>query len=131
MKDLIKKKFCLGLHNEHLESKIFPHQSNYTEKILKKFYMNKAYQLSSSMLVQSPETKIPFGIEKKNEKILSLEMPYISAIGALTHLTNNIRPDIIFSINLLARYGSSCTQRHENDIRDILRYLHGTVDLNI
>jgi len=46
-----------------------------------------------------------------NEELLGSEVPYFSAIDALTYLANT-RPDIAFSVNLLARYSSSPTRRH-------------------
>ena len=42
MKDLGKTKFCLGLQIEHLREGIFVHQSNYTKRLLKHFYIDKA-----------------------------------------------------------------------------------------
>ena len=49
---------------------------------------------------------------KEEEKLLSLEVPYLKVIGALMYLTNYTRPDITFVVNLLARYSSSSTRRH-------------------
>ncbi|XP_059310677.1 uncharacterized protein LOC132062043 [Lycium ferocissimum] len=45
MKDLGKTKLCLGLQIEHLTNGIFVHQSAYTEKVLKRFYMDEAHPL--------------------------------------------------------------------------------------
>ena len=42
MKDLGETKYCIGLQIEHLQSGILLHQSNYTEKVLKRFNMDKA-----------------------------------------------------------------------------------------
>ena len=61
--------------------------------------------------------------EEGNEEILGPEVPYLSAIGALMYLANHTRPDITFAVNLLARYGSSPTQRHWSGVKHILRYL--------
>ncbi|XP_031116482.1 secreted RxLR effector protein 161-like [Ipomoea triloba] len=47
------------------------------------------------------------------------------------YLANNTRPDIAFSINLLARYSSCPTQRHWNGIKHIVRYLQRAVDLGL
>ena len=47
------------------------------------------------------------------------------------YLTNNTRPDISFAVNLLVRYSSSPTRRHWNGIKQIFRYLHGTVDMGL
>jgi hypothetical protein len=50
MKDLGKKKKILGLQIEHFPSGIPFHQSTYTEKVLKHFYMEKTHPLSTPML---------------------------------------------------------------------------------
>ncbi|WJZ92844.1 hypothetical protein VitviT2T_011819 [Vitis vinifera] len=47
------------------------------------------------------------------------------------YLSNYTRPDITFSINLLARYSSAPTQRHWNDIKHILCYLRRTTDMGL
>ena len=61
MKDLGKTKFCRGLQIEHLKNEIFVHQSTYTEKILKQFYMDKAHPLSTLMVMRSLDIdKNPF-----------------------------------------------------------------------
>lgn len=127
MKDLGKTKICLGLQIEYLVDEVFIHQSAYTEKILKRFYMDKAHPLSTPMVVRSLEvSKDPFRPQKENEEPLGPEVPYLSAIGALMYLANATRPDITFSVNLLARYSSSPTRRHWNGVKHILRYLRGT-----
>ena len=51
--------------------------------------------------------KDTFHPKKENEKLFGPKVPYFSAIGALMYLTNCIKPDITFSINLLARYNSA------------------------
>ncbi|XP_059306192.1 secreted RxLR effector protein 161-like [Lycium ferocissimum] len=131
MKDLAKTKLCLGLQIEHLTNDIFVHQSAYTAKVLKRFYMDEAHPLSTPMVVRSfGMNKNPFRPQDKDEEILGPEVPYLSAIGALMYLANTTRPDIAFSINVLARY-SAPTRRHWNGIIHILRYLKGTIDLGL
>jgi hypothetical protein len=51
MKDIGKKKFCLGLQIEHFPNGILVHQSPYREKVLKHFYMEKGHPLSTPMVV--------------------------------------------------------------------------------
>ncbi|XP_070005245.1 cytochrome P450 89A2-like [Nicotiana sylvestris] len=58
---------------------------------------------------------------EEDEELLGPEIPYLSAIGTLMYLVNATRPDIAFSVNLLARYSSSPTWRHWNGIKHILR----------
>ena len=132
MKDLGKTRYCLGLQIEYCLNDVLIHQSSYTEKVLKRFYMDKSHLLSSPMVVRSLEvTKDPFRPKEENEELLGPEVPYLSAIGALKYLANYTRPDIAFSVNLLARYNSAPTKRHWNEIKHILRYLRGTSDMRL
>jgi hypothetical protein len=68
---------------------------------------------------------------ENNEKALGHEVPYLNTIGALMYLANNIRLDIIFSVNVLARYSSDPTRWHWNIIKHVLRYLCGTRDMEL
>ena len=47
------------------------------------------------------------------------------------YLANCTRPDIAFSVNLLARYSSAPTLRHLNGVKHLLRYLRGTSDIGL
>ncbi|GKD53735.1 hypothetical protein Tco_1287122 [Tanacetum coccineum] len=67
------------------------------------------------MVVRSLDVeKDPFRPSKDDEDILGPEVPYLSAIGSLMFLASHTRPDISFSLNLLARYSSCPTRRHWN-----------------
>ena len=115
MKNMGKTKLCLGLQIEHLDNGIFVHQSAYISKVLKRFYMDNAHPLSTPMVVRSLDVnKDPFRPRMDDEELLGLEVPYLSAIGALMYLASHTRPDISFSVNLLARYSSCPTRRHWN-----------------
>ena len=132
MKDLGKTKFCISLQIEHFPNGVLVHQSTYIKKILKRFNMDKAHPLRSPMVVRSLDVKKdPFRPCTKGEELLGPEVPYLSAIGALMYLANCTRPDIAFSVNLLARYSSAPTRRHWNGIKHILRYLSGTTDMGL
>jgi hypothetical protein len=132
MKDLGKTKFCLGLQIEHLPDGILIHQSTYTEKVLKHFHMDKAHPLSTPMVVRSLDVKKDhFRPQEVGEETLGPEVSYLSAIGALMYLANCTRPDIAFSVNLLARYSSAPTLRHWNEVKHVLRYLRGTTDMGL
>ena len=132
MKDLGKTKYCIGLQIEHFQSGILLHQSNYTEKVLKRFNMDKANPLSTPMVVRSLNVeKDPFRPREDNEEVLGPEVPYLSAIGALMYLANCTRPDIAFATNLLARFSSSPTRRHWNGIKHVFRYLRGTTNFGL
>jgi ribosomal protein L30/L7E len=57
MKDLDVTKLCLGLQIEHFHNCIFVHQSNYIQKMLKRFNMDKVHHLSTLIVVQSLDMK--------------------------------------------------------------------------
>ena len=122
MKDLRKTKYCLGLQIEHCSDDVLIHQSTYTEKVLKRFHMDKSHPLSSPMVVRSLEvTKDPFRPKEENEELLGPEVPYLSTIVALMYLANYTRLDIAFSVNLLAGYSSAPTKRHCNGIKTCIK----------
>ncbi|XP_070674069.1 secreted RxLR effector protein 161-like [Malus domestica] len=75
--------------------------------------------------------KDSFCPKEDNELVLGPEVPYLSAIGALLYLAQCTRPDIAFSINLLARYNSTPTICHWKGVKDILQYLRGTTDMGL
>ena len=90
VKDLGKTKLYLGLELEleleHKANEIIVHQLAYTKKVLKYFYMDKAYPLSTPMVVRSLEPhKDSFRPKEPDEEILGPKVPYLNAIGALMY----------------------------------------------
>ena len=131
-KDLGKTKYCLDLQIKHCSDGVLIHQSTYTEKVLKRFHMDKSHPLSSPIVVMSLEvTKDSFRPKEENEELFGPEVPYLSAIGALMYLANYIRSNFTFSVNLLARYNLAPTKRHWNEIKHVLRYLRATCDMRL
>ena len=129
-KEMRKIRYCLSLEIEHKSNEILTHQSTYVEKILKRFNMDNAHPLSTPMIVRNLDPKKDlFRPLKDGEKILGPEVPYLNAIDALLYLAQCTRPDIAFSVNLLARFSSAPTRKHWNEIKYLFRYLHGTKDL--
>jgi hypothetical protein len=92
--------------------------------------MDKVYPSKTLMAVRALEKDTgPFWPRQEGEEVLCFEYPYLSAIEALMYLTNNIRPNITFAVNLLAGYSVVPTMCHWNGVKDILRYLQGTPNL--
>ena len=124
VKDLGETKLCLGLELEHKANGIIVHQSTYTKRVLKRFYMDKAYPLSTPMVVRSLEPhKDSFRPKEPDEEILGPEVPYLNAIGALMYLAQCTRSDITFALNLLVRFSFEPTRKHWNEIKHIFHYL--------
>ena len=116
MKNLGKMKFCLNLQIEHFSNGVLVHQLTYIEKVLKCFHINKSHSLSSPMVIRLLKVNKDLFYSKEDhedhEDLFSPEVSYLSAISALMYLTNCIRLDTVFSMNLLVRYSFAPTQRH-------------------
>ena len=74
---------------EHFLTRVSVHQSTYIKKTLKCFNIDKAYPLSSQMVVQPLDMKNDsFCPREKDEILLGSEVLYLSAIGTLMYLAN-------------------------------------------
>ena len=72
--------------------------------------MDKAHPLSSQMVVCSLDMKNDlFRLCEKGEELLGYEISYLSIIGTLMYLDNCTCQNIIFLVNLLAKYSSAST----------------------
>ena len=94
--------------------------------------MDKSYPSKTPMVVRSLDmNKDRFRPKDEDEELLGTEVPYLSAIRALMYVTNCTRPDIAFAVNLLARHSAAQTKRHWTGVKNIFRYLQGTIDLGL
>ena len=94
--------------------------------------MNKSYPSKTPMVVKSLDmNKDQFRPKDEDEELLGTEVPYLSVIGALMYVANCTRPDIAFVVNLLARHSAAPTKRHWTGVKNIFRYLQGTIDLGL
>ena len=117
MKNLGQTKYYLGLQIEYLLKGIFLHQSNYVKKVLKKFYMDESFPLSTPIVVRSLEaSQDPFRPKEVHEEALGSKVSYLNAIRALLYLANCTRPNIAFAVNLLVRHSVTPIRRHWTSI---------------
>lgn len=117
---------------EHYLDVILNHQSNYIQKMLIHFSKDKAKPLSTLMIVLSLDPKKdPFRPTNDNEEILEPGVTYLNIISALFYLTQCIRLDISFPMNLLARYSSTPIRYPWIGIKDIFYYYRGTTDIGL
>jgi hypothetical protein len=69
--------------------------------------------------------------EKHDVSNASTQREYRSAIGCLLYLTAFTRPDIALTVSKLARYVSAPTERHWQLVKNAMRYLRSTVDMQL
>jgi len=58
-------------------------------------------------------------------------IPYLQAVGALMYLTTSTRPDIAYSVGVLARFNKNPGMTHWKVVKHLFRYLKGTLDYKL
>lgn len=112
----------LGMQIKQVNDGIFISQPLYTEKILERFGMARANSLS-----------MPTEIVDKNEESPDFEDKtlYREAVGCLQYLATATRPDIAYSVGVVARAVSKPTVADWRRVQHIYRYLRGTADFGL
>jgi len=106
------------------------HQSSYIAKIVEKFRMDDA---KTSTVPVNPSVKLskemcPINDEEKEEMRCK---PYDEVLGSLQFAANMTRPDIAFGVNLLSRFKENPGLQHWKAVKQIVRYLKGTIEQGI
>lgn len=119
MSDLGKSTYYLGIEVKQSKDGIEIKQEAYAKRILKEAMMDDCNSSSIPM---------EFGLKlSKSEDELEVDATlYRRRIGYLRYLMHT-RPDLAFSVGLLSRYMQSPRQSHDNALKQVLRYLKGTV----
>jgi hypothetical protein len=58
-------------------------------------------------------------------------VPYLNAVGSLMYLATTSRPDIAYTVSVLARFSTNPGVEHWKAVKHLFRYLKGTVDYKI
>jgi hypothetical protein len=115
--------FFLGLQIHQSPRGIFVNQSKYALEILKKHGMMSCDTYNTPMGYTTKLDADLHGIPVDPTK-------YRSMIGSLMYLTAS-RPDIVFAVYMCSRYQSKPTEKHLSEVKRILRYIKGTINLGI
>lgn len=67
--------------------------------------------------------------EDDGEEIIGPKFLYLSVVGELMFLTNCIKFDIVFVVDLLDQHNATPTKHHWTIIKHILIYVNGTRDV--
>jgi hypothetical protein len=114
-------KFFLGFQIKQLEDGTFLSQTKYTHDILKKFGMDKAKPIKTSMGTNE-HLDLGMGGKSVDQKV------YRSIIGSLLYLCAS-RPDIMLSV--CARFQATPKKCHMRLVKRIMRYLVLTPNLGL
>nr|GEV51655.1 retrovirus-related Pol polyprotein from transposon TNT 1-94 [Tanacetum cinerariifolium] len=100
-----------------------PEKAKYALEILKKHGMEKCDTVGTPMA-----TKPKLDAELSGKLIDQTE--YHSKIGSLMYMTSS-RPDIVKAICYFARYQERPIEKHLKEVKRILRYLRGTINMGL
>jgi transposase InsO family protein len=123
MTDLGKMRYFLGIEVKQGDSGIFIHQQKYAVEILKRFGMNECNSVCNPIV---PGCRL----KRDGEGKASDATAYKQMVGCLMYLLAT-RPDMAFSVCLVARYMERPTEIHVAAVKRILRYLKGTTSYGL
>ncbi|GJX53539.1 retrovirus-related pol polyprotein from transposon TNT 1-94 [Tanacetum coccineum] len=115
--------FFLGLQISQNPRGVFINQSKYALEILKK------YGLDSSASVDTPMVEKMKLDEDRQGKLVN-PTRFHGMVGSLMYLSAS-RPDIVFAVCMCARYQAKLTEKHLHAIKQIFRYLKGTIHMGL
>ncbi|KAG7578131.1 Zinc finger CCHC-type [Arabidopsis thaliana x Arabidopsis arenosa] len=123
MSDLGKLTYYLGIEVLQLENGIVLKQERYASKILEETRMNDCNAVKVPMDSGLKLSKAP-----QEENIDEKE--YRRIIGCLRYLLHT-RPDLSYCVGVLSRYMQQPKESHGAALKQILRYLRGTLALGL
>ena len=130
--DLGELKYILGIQakRDRPARTISLNQSAYIHQILARFGMSECAPVSMpSAAKQTLSTSQSPKDEKEHSEYLKFAngLKYLEIVGALLYATQT-RPDIQYSVRIIAQYGGNPRKTHLEAAKRILRYLKGTAD---
>ncbi|PWA81315.1 ribonuclease H-like domain, Reverse transcriptase, RNA-dependent DNA polymerase [Artemisia annua] len=123
MSDLGLLAYYLGIEVTQAGGNISIKQSAYATKILKKVGM---LDCNETLIPMDPGTRLT----KNTEGTMVNSSKYRSLIGCLRYLLHT-RPDLSYSIGLLSHFMQEPKEQHMKAIRQVLRYVKGTINYGI
>ena len=127
LKDLGLIKDYLGVEIDYDLNKgiLKLNQTKYLTKVLERF------NISNKNPKYTP-LKANIKLVPNKEQVKEAEIKWFqAAIGCLLYLAMATRPDIAYSVILLARFASNPSLEHKNAVNNVFNYLSKTIDLGI
>jgi ATP-binding cassette subfamily B (MDR/TAP) protein 1 len=132
IKDLGPAKCILSMRIERdrKSNKLYLSQEKYIEKVLRKFKMDKAREVSCPLVAHFKLSKKQCPYNEKMEKEMR-NVPYASAVGSLMYAMACTRPDIAQAVSTVSRFMSNPGRPHWEAVKWILRYLWGSTNMKL
>ena len=132
LRDLGDTTYLLGVEitRNRREKKLFISQQQYILNKLDDFGMSDCKPVGTPMI---PSQKLTLDQCPKTEedKAQMENIPYIKAVGSLMYLATMTRPDIAFTVGVLARFNSNPGPAHWKAVKHLFCYLKGTTDIRL
>jgi hypothetical protein len=123
MTDLGKMKYFLGIEVCQSKHGIFIHQQKYAAEILSRFGMKNCNKVCNPIVPGCKLVKDDIG--KTVDATLYKQM-----VGCLMYLLAT-RPDLTYSVCLVARFMDRPTELHHAAVKRIMRYVQGTLSFGV
>ncbi|KAG6512608.1 hypothetical protein ZIOFF_030733 [Zingiber officinale] len=123
MSDLGLLSYYLGIEVEQQKNRILLRQSTYAKKILSQF---KVADCNATKHPMEPKTQLHKDLE--GTPVDATE--YRRVIGCLRYLLHT-RPDLSYPFGMASRYMERPTTMHHKVVKQILRYLKGTIHFGL
>ena len=101
-------------------------QPMYVQEVLERFRMDQCNPVSTPLETGRQFTKT----DMQNDVQFDKEV-YQQAIGCLTYLSTNTRPDISAAVSALSQHMSNPSSDHWSGVKRVFRYLKGTIDYGL
>ncbi|GKC51512.1 copia protein [Tanacetum coccineum] len=118
-----KISFFLGLQISQSHRGIFINQSQYASEIVKKYGMLTSDSVDTPMVEKS---KLDEDLQGKPVDATL----YRGMIGSLMYLISS-RSYLVYAVSLYVRYQAKPTEKHLNAVKQIFRYLKGTINMGL
>jgi hypothetical protein len=131
VKDLGPTEWLLGIKIERDSNTgdIHLSQRAYAEAMLEQFNMSDCHPVSTPMLPGLNLAKESGATSAEEAK--KYHSIYLSAVGSLMYLATQTRPDIAYTVGVLARFNSNPGEAHWKAVKHLFRYIKGTLDYRI
>jgi hypothetical protein len=121
--DLGDVHWLLGIQIEHTPAAILLSQTSYIDTVLTRFQMDKCRP-----------TNLPIDPNARLSKYQRITDPdrtklYQQIIGSLMYCVTSARPDLACVVTFLSRFSSNPSKDHLQAVKQVLRYLKGTRNL--
>jgi hypothetical protein len=142
IKNFLDQKFgikCLGeakhftsyeITRDRKAKTITLHQSKYAQELLDFTNMTDCIPLDAPPLSINDLSKEQCPTTPSEKTEMSL-IPYSEVVGGLLFLSSKTKLEISHSVNKLAKYNSNPGPAHWKAVKDVLRYVKGTINMGI